>query len=191
MSACAAACPPNTPAIALVIDSSLSLEPTAPSTAIPYLDKALVDEPNVFDTKSAAATKSIPLAAAKSNVAFVAAATASSSFINEAIIACASNIASSPYLLTCCNDFACCCKAKLLLPKAAVNFLSANSCLPANSIKVFMLLRTILAPCIAAATAIAPLAIPARLLETPFTLPFALLKPLVLASIIWVFLVVM
>ena len=99
--ACAVACPPNTSAKLPVNDSNLSVEPTAPVTSIPYLDRALVDEPSVLDTKSAATVNSIPFAAAKSSVAFVAAAIASSSFTNEPINACASITCSSPKIVTC------------------------------------------------------------------------------------------
>ena len=72
VSSLASDCPPNfafSPANAL---SNLSALPTTPWTSIPYRDKAFVDEPTVFPTKSAAAAKSIPLAEAKSSVAFVA-----------------------------------------------------------------------------------------------------------------------
>ena len=82
---------------------SLFVLPTAPSTSIPYRDRALVDEPNDFPTKSAAVFKSIPLAAAKSRVATVALFICVSSSVYAAIKAFAFIISSSPNVVTFCN----------------------------------------------------------------------------------------
>ena len=146
VSVCSVACPPKTSAKLPVNDSSLSVDPTAPVTSIPYLDSALVDEPNVLDTKSAATVNSIPLAAARSNVASVAAIIASSSLTNEPISACASITCSSPNIVTFCIAFAWFNSFCDVFPSAASNFFSASSCCPNKSIDDFIAPNNALAP---------------------------------------------
>ena len=87
VSACATACPPNLSAKLPTNESSLSVEPTAPFTSIPYLVKALVDDPIVLLTKSAAPAKSNPFAADKSSTAGINFLISSSSSVNAAMSA--------------------------------------------------------------------------------------------------------
>ena len=135
--ACAAACPPNNEPTFLVRLSNRSVEFAAPTTSIPYLDIAFVEDPIVLPTKSAAAFRSIPFAAARSRVACVAAFIPSSSFINAARSACDSMIASSPNMVCCCNAAAYSFNPSIFLPYAAESFFSASSCCAARSIAIF------------------------------------------------------
>ena len=67
----ATAAPPNNFVIFSTAVVILSVEPTAPVTCIPYLVNAFVELPTDFATRSPAEARVIPLAAARSRVAFV------------------------------------------------------------------------------------------------------------------------
>ena len=134
VSACALACPPNKSAILFVSDSSRSVLPTAPVTSIPYLDKALVDEPNVLAIKSPAPFKSIPIATAISKVASVAFLIWSSESTNAAIDAWTPIIDSSPNTVIFWSAEAWFNNACDVFPSATSNLFSACSCSPAKVI---------------------------------------------------------